>query len=196
MMDFSRIGPAAGCLSSIAFTVCWVISALLWDEWTLGEYSLSSLGACGVDSAEMFFNFGCLITGFLVIFPGLYLIDEKNMMFRISGYAALICSLACAAIGVITENYGEMHNLTASVYAVFAATFIASSGAGDYAEGKKVLTAVATILLIISGILSLTTPFEVFEPVAVSCILLWTFIQSAMLLRGNEKERVSGAAGH
>ena len=195
MVDFSRIGPAAGCLSSIAFTVCWVISALLWDEWTLGEYSLSSLGACGVDSAEMFFNFGCLITGFLVIFPGLYLIDEKNMMFRISGYAALICSLACAAIGVITENYGGMHNLTASVYAVFAATFIASSGAGDYAEGKKVLTAVAAILLIISGILSLATSFEVFEPVAVSCILLWTFIQSAMLLIRNEKERVSGT-GH
>ncbi len=191
-MDFSRIGPAAGCLSSIAFTVCWIISALLWDEWTLGEYSLSSLGACGVDSAEMFFNFGCLITGFLVIFPGLYLIEEKNVYFRISGYAALICSLACAAIGVITENYGAMHNLTASIYAVFAATFIASSAAGDYLEGKKALTAVAAILLAVSGILSLTTSFEVFEPVAVSCILLWTFIQSAVLLIRNTKEGVSG----
>lgn len=191
-MDFSRIGPAAGCLSSIAFTVCWIISALLWDEWSLGEYSLSSLGACGVDSAEMFFNFGCLITGFLVIFPGLYLIEDKNVYFRISGYAALICSIACAAIGVITENYGAMHNLTASIYAVFAATFIASSAAGDYLEGKKALTAVAAILLAVSGILSLTTSFEVFEPVAVSCILLWTFIQSAVLLIRNTKEGVSG----
>ena len=191
-MDFSRIGPAAGCLSSIAFTVCWIISALLWDEWTLGEYSLSSLGACGVDSAEMFFNFGCLITGFLVIFPGLYLIEDKNVYFRISGYAALICSIACAAIGVITENYGAMHNLAASIYAVFAATFIASSAAGDYLEGKKALTAVAAILLAVSGILSLTTSFEVFEPVAVSCILLWTFIQSAVLLIRNTKEGVSG----
>ncbi len=195
MVDFSRIGPAAGCLSSIAFTACWVISALLWDEWTLGEYSLSSLGACGVDSAEMFFNFGCLITGFLVIFPGLYLIEDENRYFRISGYAALVCSIACAAIGVITENYGAMHNLSASIYAIFAATFIASSGAGDYLEGKKILTAVAAALLIISGILSLATPFEVFEPVAISCILLWTFIQSAFLLIRNTKEGVSGT-GH
>ena len=191
-MDFSRIGPAAGCLSSIAFTACWIISAFIWDDWTLGQYSLSSLGSCGVDSAEMFFNFGCLITGFLVIFPGLYLVEDGNRFFRISGYAALICGVACAAIGVVTENYGVMHNLAASIYAVFAATFIASSGAGDYLEGKKVLTAVAAILLIISGILSLVQPFEVFEPVAVSCILLWTFIQSAFLLMRNTKERVSG----
>ena len=191
-MDFSRIGPAAGCVSSIAFTACWVISALLWDEWTLGQYSLSSLGSCGVDSAEMFFNFGCLITGFLVIFPGLYLVEDENGFFRISGYAALICGIACAAIGVITENYGVMHNLTASIYAVFAVIFIASSGAGDYLEGKKMLTAVAAILLLVSGTLSLIQPFEVFEPVAVSCILLWTFIQSAFLLIRNTKERVSG----
>lgn len=191
-MDFSRIGPAAGCVSSIAFTACWVISALLWDEWTLGQYSLSSLGSCGVDSAEMFFNFGCLITGFLVIFPGLYLVENENRFFRISGYAALICGIACAAIGVITENYGIMHNLTASIYAVFAVIFIASSGAGDYLEGKKMLTAVAAILLLVSGTLSLIQPFEVFEPVAVSCILLWTFIQSAFLLIRNTKERVSG----
>lgn len=191
-MDFSRIGPAAGCLSSIAFTLCWIISALLWDEWTLGQYSLSSLGSCGVDSAEMFFNFGCLITGFLVIFPGLYLVEDENRFFRISGYAALICGIACSAIGVITENYGIMHNLAASIYAVFAATFIAASGAGDYLEGKKILTAVAAILLIVSGILSLVQPFEVFEPVAVSCILLWTFIQSATLLMRNMREKVSG----
>ena len=191
-MDFSRIGPAAGCLSSIVFTVCWIVSALLWDEWTLGEYSLSSLGACGVDSAEMFFNFGCLLTGFLVIFPGLYLVEDENRLFRISGYAALVCSIACAAIGVITEDYGGMHNLTASIYAVFAAIFIALSGAGDYVEGKKVLTIVAAALLIISGIFSLATPFEVFEPIAISSILLWTFIQSAVLLIRNTKEEVSG----
>ena len=191
-MDFSRIGPAAGCVSSIAFTACWVISALLWEEWTLGQYSLSSLGSCGVDSAEMFFNFGCLITGFLVIFPGLYLVENENRFFRISGYAALICGIACAAIGVITENYGVMHNLSASIYAVFAVIFIASSGAGDYLEGKKMLTAIAAILLLVSGTLSLIQPFEVFEPVAVSCILLWTFVQSAFLLIRNTKERVSG----
>ena len=143
----------------------------------------------------MFFNFGCLITGFLVIFPGLYLVEDENRFFRISGYAALICSIACAAIGVITENYGAMHNLAASVYAVFAATYIASSGAGDYLEGKKILTIVAAALLIMSGILSLTTPFEVFEPVAISCILLWTFIQSAYLLMRNMREEVSGT-GH
>ncbi len=140
----------------------------------------------------MFFNFGCLITGFLVIFPGLYLVEDENRFFRISGYAALICGIACAAIGVITENYGVMHNLAASIYAVFAVIFIASSGAGDYLEGKKMLTAVAAILLLVSGTLSLIQPFEVFEPVAVSCILLWTFIQSAFLLIRNTKEKVSG----
>ena len=187
-MDFSRIGPISGCLSSIAFTLCWIISALLWEDWTLGSYALSDLGVCGIDSAEIFFNFGCLITGFLVVAPSLYLIEERNVYFRISGYAALVCSIACAAIGVITEEYGVMHNITASTYAVFAATFMAFSAAGDYLIGKKVFTAIAAVLLITSGVLAITQPFPVFEPIAISCILLWTFLQSALMLYLNTKE--------
>ncbi|MBO7409651.1 MAG: DUF998 domain-containing protein [Candidatus Methanomethylophilaceae archaeon] len=187
-MDFSRIGPICGCLSSVVFTICWVASAMLWDDWTLGTHALSDLGMCGVDSAEITFNIGCLLTGFLVLFPGLHLAEQNNRLFRISGYAAIICSVACAAIGVVTEDYGIMHEVTASTYAIFAAVFIISSAAGDYTIGKKMLTAVAAVMLATSGILCIVQPFAVFEPVAVSCILIWTFIQSALMLHLSMKE--------
>lgn len=190
-MDFSRIGPLTGCLSSIVFTLSWIISAMLWGDWGLGTNSLSDIGVCGVDSAEIVFNMGCLVTGFLVIFPGIYLTERENRMFRISGYAALVCSIACAGIGVITEDYGDMHNLIASVYAVFAASFIAFSAAGDYMEGEKWFTLLAAALLLLSGIMSMTQPFAVFEPIAISCILIWTFVQSALMLYQNIEEGVS-----
>ena len=50
-MYFGKIGPIAGCLSSICFTLCWIVSALIWEDWTLGSYALSDLGVCGIVSA-------------------------------------------------------------------------------------------------------------------------------------------------
>jgi len=182
-MDLSRIGPVCGCLSAVVFTICWIVSALLWEDWTLGTHALSDLGICGVDSAEIVFNLGCLLTGFLVLFPGLRLAEDENRIFRISGYAAVISSVACAAVGVVTEDYGIMHNITASTYAVFAAIFTVSSAAGDYIIGKKVFTVLAAVMLAASGILVVAQPFAVFEPFAISCILIWTFVQSALMLR-------------
>ncbi len=181
-MDLSRIGPICGCLSAVVFTICWIVSALLWEDWTLGTHALSDLGICGVDSAEILFNLGCLFTGFLVLFPGLRLAEDENRLFRISGYAAVASSVACAAVGVVTEDYGIMHNITASTYAVFAAIFTVSSATGDYLIGKKVFTVLAAVMLAASGILAVAQPFAVFEPFAISCILIWTFVQSALML--------------
>ena len=183
MIDLSRIGPYCGCLSVIVFTICWIVSALLWEDWTLGTHALSDIGVCGIDSAEIVFNLGCMLTGFLVLFPGLRMTEMDGKWFRISGYMVIICSVSCAAIGVVTEDYGIMHNITASTYAVFAAIFAITSAAGDYVIGKKVLTALAAVMLIASGIMCVAQPFAVFEPFAISCILVWTFVQSALMLR-------------
>ena len=181
-MDISRIGPVSGCASSAVFVVCWAVSASLWGDWTLGTHALSDIGVCGIDSAEVVFNMGCLLTGFLVVLPGMHLADQENRMFRISGCSALVCSVACAAIGVVTEDYGDMHVIVTSIYAVFAAVFMTASAAGDYTIGRRSFTVIAAVLLSVSGIAALTQPFAVFEPIAVSCILLWTFLQSALML--------------
>ena len=187
MIDLSRIGPVCGCLSVIVFTICWIVSALLWEDWTLGTHALSDIGICGVDSAEILFNLGCMLTGFLVVFPGLRMAEVGNRLFRYGGYAVIACSVTCAAIGVVTEDYGIMHNITASSYAVFAAIFAILSAAGDYVIGKKLFTALAAVMLIASGIMCVAQPFAVFEPFAISCILIWTLVQSALMLRLDNK---------
>ena len=185
--DFSRTGPAAGCIAAIVFTTCWIISAFLWDDWTLGADSLSSIGASREFPSAIIFNFGCLLTGILIIFPGLYLIEHENDMCRYSGYAALLCSVPCAGMGIITEDYGIYHTITASLYSLFAVAFIATSAAGDYKEGKKIYTMIAIIMLPFCLLLSFVEPFGTFEPVGASFILFWTFIQSALLLKMNSK---------
>ena len=192
-MDLSRIGPVSGCLSSVTFTLSWTVSALLYGEWRLGTDSLSSLGICGVSSAEIVFNFGCAMTGFLVIFLALALIDDRNVWFRYSGMTAFICAIACLGVGSIDEGYGDMHNFFAAIYGLFAAATIALSGAGFYIEGKQYLTVLATTLLMVSGISSLILPFGTFEPIGVSCILIWTVVMSAMVFVRNGKEGVSSA---
>lgn len=192
-MDLSRIGPICGCLSSVTFTLSWVISALLFGEWELGTDSLSSLGICGVASAEILFNFGCSMTGFFVIFLSLALFEDRGRWFRYSGVTAFICAIACLGIGSVNEGYGGMHNFFAAVYGLFAAATIALSGAGFYVEGKKYLTIIAAALLIISGISSLIHPFGTFEPIGISSILIWTFLMSAMVFVRNVREEVSPA---
>ena len=192
-MDLSRIGPISGCLSSVTFTLSWIVSALLFGEWELGTDSLSSLGICGVASAEIVFNFGCAMTGFFVIFLALALFEDENRWFRYSGITAFVCAIACLGIGAVNESYGDMHNFFAAVYGLFAAATIALSGAGFYIEGKKYLTALAAVLLIISGISSLIHPFGTFEPIGISSILIWTFVMSAMIFVRNVREEVSPA---
>ena len=192
-MDLSRIGPVSGCLSSVTFTLSWMISALLYGKWELGSDSLSSLGICGVASAEIVFNFGCAMTGFFVIFLALALLEDRNRWFRYSGITAFVCAIACLGIGSVNEGYGDMHNFLAAVYGLFAAATIALSGAGFYIEGKKYLTVLAAALLMISGISSLIHPFGTFEPIGISSILIWTFVMSAMVFVRNVREEVSPA---
>ena len=190
-MDLSRIGPLMGCASSVCFGLSWMISAMLWGDWVLGSNSLSSIGVCGVASAEIVFNLGCGATGILVIFLGLALIDDRNRFFRYGGITSVICGCACVGIAAVNEDYGAIHMAIASIYGAGAAFTIGLTGAGDYNEGYRPFTFLAAALLILCGITSLTCPFGVYEPIAVSCILVWTFIESLIVYLRNVRERVS-----
>lgn len=192
MMDITRAGPLSGCLVSVVFTLSWVISAAIWGHWVLGTNSLSDIGVCGIPAAEIIFNYGCVLTGLLCLPLGVSLLDDRNRMFRLSGITSIICGFACFGIGVINEDYGNIHMIVAGIYGGSAAATIALTGAGDFTEGKKIFTLLAAILLIICGVSSLTCPFGVYEPIAVTCILVWTFIQSAIIYKRNTGEKVSG----
>ena len=190
-MDLSRVGPLMGCASAICFGLSWAISAMFWGKWVLGTNSLSSIGVCGVDSAEIVWGLGCGATGILVIFLGLALLDDRNRFFRYGGITSIICGCACVGIATVNEGYGDIHMAIASIYGGGAALTIAFTGIGDYNEGYRPFTFLAAGLLILCGIASLTCPFGVYEPIAVSCILIWTFTESLIVYLRNGKERVS-----
>ncbi|MBO4552127.1 MAG: DUF998 domain-containing protein [Candidatus Methanomethylophilaceae archaeon] len=192
-MDRLSFGLLMGVISSPFYLASWIVSAVVYGKWKLGSDSLSSLGCCGNASAEIVFNLGCSLTGLLVLFLGLSLIRYDDRLFRLSGCAVFVCTIALLGIGSVTEDYGTPHMVFACMYGTFAAITIVLTGAGDYAEGDKSFTLMAAILLLICGTAWLTQPFGTFEPIAVSCILTWTFIQSAlMLFKKIRKERVSG----
>ncbi len=191
IMDIQRIGSLIGCLSSIVFTLSWSLSALLWGDWVLGSNSLSDIGICGVESAEFVFNMGCIVTGILVFFLALALIRDNDRWFRLSGYTAFVSGVACLLVGIVTEDHNDLHNIVAGTYGAFAAATIALSAIGDYVEGRRWLTFIAAAMLILCGISSIVHPFGVFEPIGVSCILIWTFILSATLYIKNVKKGVS-----
>ena len=189
-MELSRAGPIMGCASVVSFVITWTVSAMLWGEWRLWSNSLSSIGVCDVMAAEIVFNVGCIVSGLLAYFFGLSLLKDRNFWFRWGGVTMVVCGIACVLIGILDEDFGMTHLVIGGVYAGFASGTMAITGAGDFIEGRKDLTILATVLLLICGFFGILDMFLIFEPIAIICILIWTFVQSIYMDRRNNREMV------
>lgn len=178
-----RYCAVAGMVSSIGFLFLWIASALLAPSWELGSYSLSDLGVCGLQSAELCFNLACGLSGSMAIIFSLGVIKLEDS-FRYCGFITLISGFALIGIGVVTLRYGIAHNIVAGIYFFTAIASVILSIYCDRKDGRKGFAIFEAILFVIMLISSITQIFEVYEPIVVSCILLWTFAHSYRLYRG------------
>ena len=170
----------AGMISSVGFLILWIISALLAPSWQLGSYSLSDLGVCGDQSAELCFNLACGLSGSMAIIFSLG-VTKLEDNFRYCGFVTLISGFALICIGVITLRYGIAHNIVAGIYFLTAVISVILSIYLDRKDGRKGFSIFDGILFFVMLISALTQVFEVYEPIVVSCILVWTFAHSYRL---------------
>ena len=181
-MDLNRIAPYCGLLSSAAFIILWVAAAMLDPDWSLGKLSLSDLGNCGIDSAEICFNMACASSGAFGIAFSLGMIDRGGI-FRICGFFSLCCCFLVISIGIIDLGYGQPHLTVAFLYSISATLCMVTSSYGDWKDGKRKISIFTVIMLLLCALMVVTQPFEVFEPFAICCILTWTTTQSLKMLK-------------
>lgn len=190
-MNLNKMYATSGIISAAIFMTLWVIAAITAPNWHLGELSLSDLGVCGNNVAEISFNMGCALAGLFGVMFGIYVLNTSGYL-RVTGVAMILSSIALTGVGVVNLNYGPMHAAVALTYAGFGAVSMIFSIIGDIKEGRKKYAIVTCVLILIIIIMQLTQTFYVYEPIDVTCFCIWAGVQSFKYVNIEiEKERVA-----
>ncbi|MGD0056448.1 MAG: DUF998 domain-containing protein [Methanomassiliicoccales archaeon] len=182
-----RFGAVAGIVGATLFSAMWVIAAVKDGHWILGEQTLSELG--GNRPGLFFFNSGVILEGTLaLVFTfGLWHAMEKTTLQRIGNILLLFASCALILVGIFPITTGLLHGIAS--YAFFGLTLVAILllihplwTDGDFGPVAGIVTLGAVILSI--AFLSFAT-IALTEAVGVICLLAWSSLLSAMMLRKN-----------
>ena len=194
-MEHSLQFPIAGILCVVLFSTLWTAAVVIYGHWTLGTNTLSDLGVCGNEDAELCFNGGCALAGLLATIFAQGLI-EKRGVWLICGITTAIAGIMLIGVGIINLRYDDIHLIDAGMLGVFAAASMALSIYGDWKGGHKRMVLLTVILLVSCAIVTFTQRFAVFEPFGVIVILIWVFVQSVKLLKEvkEAKQAVNGTA--
>ena len=177
----NRYYSICGLLSSVVFLALWIAAAIFDPDWALGKLSLSDLGSCGIASAEICFNMGCALSGVFGIIFAVGIIGRKDM-FRTVGILAMCCSILVISIGIIDLGYGAPHRYVATIYGLFATASMIASICTDWKIGMKHISIFTLAMLLLCAVMMLTQTFEIFEPIAISCVMIWTASQAIKFL--------------
>ena len=170
-----------GLLSAVVFLILWVAAAMFDPDWGLGKLSLSDLGCCGIASAEICFNMGCALSGVFGIILAVGIIGRKDI-FRVVGFLTMGCGILVIGIGIVDLSYGAPHRYVATLYGLFATACMIASIYADWKIGMKKIAIFTLTMLLLSAVMLFTQTFEIFEPIAISCVMVWTACQSIKFL--------------
>ena len=164
---------------AVLFLFLFILALICDGSWTFGVNDLSDLGVSPNPWACFFFNSACVFSGGLLFIFGIKMYfacpNIERYAYLVSGLSALFLM----GIGLMTED------MVPSVHLKFAYIFFAMVGcvvAGTILldlKKKKLLRAVtSSVILLMSLILYLTQPFEVYEPIIVMGMLVWIITRS------------------
>ncbi len=171
----------AGICGAFAFAVLWLVAVFADSSWVFGENTLSDLGVSEVSAAADAFNFGCMITGCLVVIYGIGKAWSCKGYAAASGAYILVSGILLVLIGLFTEDSGNIHNYFAILFFILILLAVIITAVGDSKAGNNLFAAVGGIvaLIAISGLF--IESIEGAEAIAVICILAWLVFDSIKL---------------
>jgi hypothetical membrane protein len=179
----------ASFLAIAIFCICIVISSIQY----LGSYSIienwiSDLGSSAKNpEGSIFFNAGCILTGFAVILFDIglgrwkKLNGEQNNLFLLCQCLGFLMALALIMVGIFPEDYGTMHYLSAAAFflLMFIFLIITNMTLKKSIKYDKVTWYFAHISIAISFIFLLTSGMGIRLPV-----LEWSAVLSGLIWIG------------
>ncbi len=188
------IGASFGILAVLSFVVLYSIAAFSDPEYVFGEDYLSDLG---VGRAAWAFNSALILSGaFLIAFTlfGMRPILGKALSSRACEALLVLCGMFMIAIGVFTEDYGDLHGLFSyALFLTFLVTLLALAISLHRSQALGRMGVAVTDTAFLVGIVLVffgATPLV--ETVSVLVIIAWGTVMSALILL----RRVSGTQHH
>lgn len=126
------LASIGGFLAIVIFIVFTFAALMLYN----GPYSpvnnwLSDLGNSSKNpSGHIYFDFGCILTGFAIIMSTAGLSKWKTInrkeskLIPISQYCGLLMAFSLIMVGVFSEDYGIIHDIWAAVFFVLLVIFM------------------------------------------------------------------------
>lgn len=176
-MDLIKHYTVFGLLSPAVFAILWFAATQFEPSWVLGQNSLSELGICGNASAEVCFNMGCTISGMLGLVYCIGLLRKKGPYFFI-GLIMVVGVFALSGVGVLNLNYNFAHETTSSLYGLCAYVSMILSMLIDLKDRRYVFGAITAVLVLICILSDIEFTFQAFEPIGITCTLVWVVTQS------------------
>lgn len=175
-----------GLLAVVVFALIWTFAVMEDPSWVFGENMLSDLGVSDT-AAKTYFNWGCFITGLLIMANGIGIASLRMRLYGVSGVALAFAGLFLALVGLFPSDTGDIHTFFA--VAMFALGFIAMivSTAGDWIRQHVLYGGVTMILIAALLVLAISRSLAYFEGAAVIILLLFIMMNSLKMATIKEK---------
>ncbi len=173
-----RILGRIGMFTSLFFPAMWAIAAKLDGEWSFGHNSLSDMGVSSNLMTAIMFNVACIVTGALIMLYFYELAKRDNGGGVAGAYIASISGFFLAMVGVFNLNTGAFHYFFATTFGFLATAGVVFYTMRDINRRRGPQSVLTVVLLIIGLYVTLTSIFEVWEPIVVILGLIWLFLFS------------------
>ena len=182
---FAIVGIAAALL----FAVLWTVAAKADPSWVFGENTLSDLGVSDVRMSACMFNYGCVVTGALVLVFGAGKALCETGYSRGSGALIAVAGAFLLLVGVFNKDYGngDPHLFVAYAFFLFLVLAALFSILGDAAEERRLNACVTGALIALCIAVAAGNTLAYTEAVTVACGLVWIAAESAKMLVGPGK---------
>ncbi len=175
-----KVSAAIAIVVPILFSINLVSATIIDTTWSFGAKSLSRLGISENRLAAAMFNDGCIITGALGAAAGAMAAVCLRGIDRVTGVLYSVSLFLLIFVGAITMNDYDLHYAVSFSFAVcIAVTFLTSIAADIKLKRHPVINIVIAAAAIA---LMATQPFDVWEVVLVTFVIIWSLLQGIKIL--------------
>ncbi|MCL1979028.1 MAG: DUF998 domain-containing protein [Methanomassiliicoccaceae archaeon] len=176
-----------GIIGVAVFIIAWMCAASIDATWQFGVNTLSEFGISDTD-ASYYFNYGCRITGILIVVTGIgRVLYSKNAGYTIGGILLAVGGFFLALVGVYTMDT-DAHSLVAVCMAVFLFAAIIAIAAGNWAADRKVFAGVGIASAFILFVLAIAGDTAVLEAYGIIVAMIWFLAESVNVILYRRKD--------
>jgi len=185
--DHSIAFAWVGMIAVIAFLIAWAGAAAADTAWQFGVNNLSDFGVSDTD-AKLYFNYGCIITGILLLCWGLGRIAFVKSPGHVAGGVLIAFgSIGLIGVGMFNSDTGDWHLFFAVTAGLFFFLAIAAVAVGNWMADRKVFAGIGLVITIMLFAMFLAYDIAMLEAYGIILAMIWVLVESTNMILSHRK---------